>query len=416
MRIGILGAGISGLSLGRLLSNDFTVELLERGSIYGGIARTKNVNGIAYHKVGGHCFNSKYNDVLDFVFKEVLSKSKWHNIQRNAVIKYKNEEVSYPIEFAVKEIYNFDKELALSITKDFLNANDDFEYADLEDWFRKKFGNTLADSYFLPYNEKIWNRPPNEMSPAWVEGKLPIPNKMSFFNALISNEEDKMPHSTFYYPDSNDQNTFIDSLAQGLNITCNYNVDQIVYNSNKKCWIVNGDKEYDILVSTLPMNILPSLIADITSEIIEAAGNLKYNKVTTMLWETKGTERTWTYVPDKANFFHRYIHIGSFYYPRKNVSITEVVGTKTYEEMVENGKQDPFLIKPLDYNVSDHAYVVFDENYEIATEKIKQYLASRDNIYTHGRFGEWQYYNMDVCIKQSIDLAAKINSKYSGNS
>jgi len=411
MKIGILGAGISGLSIAKLLSKNNEVELLERASIHGGIARTTEVEGIAYHVTGGHCFNSKYQDVLDFVFNEVLPKDKWHSVQRNANIKLHGNDISYPIEYAIKQISEFDTDLAINITTDFLAAQDDLNYSNLEDWFRKKFGNTLADTYFIPYNTKIWNKPPNQMSPAWVEGKLPIPDKKSFFKGLISNEVDKMPHANFYYPNTNDQNTFIDDLASGLNIRYNYNVNKLHFHAAKAQWIVNDDKDFDLIISTLPLNIIPSLITGVKQEILDEAKKLKYNKVTTMLWETSGTERTWTYVPESYNFFHRYIHIGSFYEPKKNFSITEVVGEKSFEEMIENGKKDDFLLRPLAYHVSDHAYVVFDENYETATSSIKNYIESI-GMYTLGRFGEWQYYNMDVCIKQSIELEKRLNKLY----
>jgi len=414
MKIGILGAGVSGLSAGRLLSKNHEVELLEQSPIHGGIARTKEVEGIAYHVTGGHCFNSKHADVLEFVFNEVLSKDKWHSVQRNANIKLHGNEISYPIEYAIRQIYDFDSNLAINITKDFLATNDDTNYKNLEDWFRKKFGNTLANIYFIPYNTKIWNRPPSDMSPAWVEGKLPIPDKESFFKGLISNEEDKMPHASFYYPNSNNQNTFIDSLATGLNIITNYKIEKISKNEADDNWIVNDDKQFDLLISTLPLNILPTLIDGAEADVLEAAKKLKYNKVTTMLWETTGTKNTWTYVPGADIFFHRYIHIGNFFSPQKNYSITEVVGEKSYDEMVENGKKDPFLLRQVDYHVSEHAYVIFDENYDTATRAIKDYLNDA-GIYTLGRFGEWQYYNMDVCIKSSIDLAALIEQQYGIN-
>jgi protoporphyrinogen oxidase len=410
MKIGVLGAGISGLSIGRLLAQNFEVELLEKNAIQGGIARTQQAEGVTYHPVGGHCFNSKYPDVLEFVFNEVLPKNEWHQIVRNAVIKLKGNEVSYPIEYAIQQIYAFAPELAINITRDFLAANDDHVYENLEDWFRKKFGNTLADEYFIPYNTKIWNRPPSEMSPGWVDGKLPIPDKNSFFKGLISNETDKMPHASFFYPDTNNQNTFIDKLAEGLNITCNYQINSVAKDERGK-WIVNDDRAYDLIISTLPLNVLPSLIKGTPAQILAAADKLKYNKVTTMFWETEETERTWTYVPDAENLFHRYIHVGNFFSPKKNYSITEVIGERTREEMIENGKKDPFLKRPVDYNVSEHAYVVFDENYDSATKEVKDYLKGLD-IYTLGRFGEWQYYNMDVCIKSSIDLKAELLKRF----
>lgn len=403
MKIGVLGAGISGLSFAKLAGKEHSVEILERNSFHGGIAATRSVEGVAYHTTGGHCFNSKYREVMDFVFNEVMPGNEWHKVRRKAVIRFEGNNISYPIEYAIKEIYEFDKELALSITSDFLAAADDKDYLNLEDWFLKKFGRTLAEKYFIPYNSKIWDRHPAEMSHLWVEDKLPIPDKMSFFTGLLSKENDKMPHASFYYPNTNNQNTFIDALANGLNIIYDYNVLKIENNAVTGKWIVNNEKEYDILVSTLPLNLLPGLVEGAPAGIVDLADRLRYNKITTMLWESADTSSTWTYIPDPGNFFHRYIHIGSYFSPRKNYTITEVVGEKSYEMMVENGMKDPFLLRPVDYHVSDHAYVVFDEDYNSATATIKNYFRDQ-GLYTLGRFGEWKYYNMDECIKSSMNL------------
>jgi protoporphyrinogen oxidase len=125
MKIGILGAGISGLSVARLLRNDFEVEILGKNNFPRGIARTKDVNGIPYHLVGGHCFNSKYPEVLDFVFNEVLPFNKWRKIKRKSKIQFCQQEIDYPIEFVIKQIYSFDKDIAIEIITDFLNSRDD---------------------------------------------------------------------------------------------------------------------------------------------------------------------------------------------------------------------------------------------------------------------------------------------------
>ncbi len=411
MRIGVLGAGISGLSFAKLAFKNHEVEVLESKGVPGGIARTRTVEGVTYHVTGGHCFNSKNNEVMQFVFNQILPQEQWHCIKRNADIQFKGRQIPYPIEYSIQQIHSFDPELAIRITRDFLNTDDNGQYANLEQWLRKKFGDSLAEEYLIPYNTKIWNCEPKNMSPDWVLGKLPIPDKRSFFKGLISKEDDKMPHSTFYYPNTNNQNTFIEALANQLSITYNYPVTHLHRDDKSNKWIINNEKEYDIIVSTLPLNVIPFLIENTKPEIINFAAQLKYNKVSTMLWETKGTDKTWTYVPEGNNFFHRYIHIGNFFKPAKNYSITEVVGEKTYDEMVANGKQDSFLLRPVDYFVSEHAYVVFDQNYNKATTAIKEYL-SEIGIHTLGRFGEWQYYNMDICIEKSLSLYADIENHF----
>ena len=75
--------------------------------------------------------------------------------------------------------------------------------------------------------------------------------------------------------------------------------------------------------------------------------------------------------------------------------------------MIEYGKNDPFLIAPLDYNVSEHAYIVFDENRDCAVGAIQEYLENMGLI-SIGRFGQWEYFNMDVCIKQSLEIYRKL--------
>ena len=97
--------------------------------------------------------------MLDFVFKEVMPIEQWHLVTRRANIRLNGFEINYPIEYSIKQLYQFDNQLAIDITKDFLAANDDHDYKNLEDWFRKKFGDTLAEVYFIPYNkneESIW--------------------------------------------------------------------------------------------------------------------------------------------------------------------------------------------------------------------------------------------------------------------
>lgn len=79
--------------------------------------------------------------------------------------------------------------------------------------------------------------------------------------------------------------------------------------------------------------------------------------------------------------------------------------------MVVKGKKDSFLLKPLAYRVSKHAYVVYDGNHRTATDIIMHYL-NNEGIYTLGRFSEWQYYNMDVCVKSSLDLATSTLKKF----
>ena len=263
------------------------------------------------------------------------------------------------------------------------------------------FGETLAKEYFIPYNEKIWGKDPYRMSYEWVHDKLPTPNKRELVKSLLAEAKDDMPHARFFYPKSNDQYDFIRALAEGLVVKLNTPVVSI-----GRCedgWLINGGMKYDRVISTIPMDVLPSLIDEAPSIVAEAASQLSFNKVTTMLWESTPTDNTWTYYPSPETIFHRHIHIGNFFKPTKNVTITEAIGSVPEAEMIEQGSKFDHLLKPLAYNVSEHAYVVYDENYAQSKRVISEYL-SEIGIHTLGRFGEWEYYNMDMCIKSALDL------------
>jgi len=390
--------------VGRLLNKEHNVTIYEQNSTIGGIAKTKEIDGVAYHMIGGHCVNSKNKDVLEFIF-DTLPKKDWHLVERNAQIHLEGNYIPYPIEFSIKEISKFNEDLAYDITKDYLSSKGEHD-EDLDSWFRGKFGNTLAEKYFIPYNKKIWNMDPAKMSHAWVEGKLPAPNKKEFFKALMGNGKDNMPHSAFYYPNTNNQNTFIEAISQDLNIVTNYKVKSI--EKNKTGWVINNKETYDLVINTMPLNILPHIVKDTPERIKNDAKKLKYNKVSTMLWSTNPIKATWSYYPSNDTIFHRHIHIGNFFSPRQNYTITECVGEYTYKDMVEHGGRFDYLKDPLDYNISDHAYVVYDHNYRNATKNIKNYLSSI-GLYTIGRFGEWEYYNMDICIESAMKLRDEIN-------
>lgn len=406
-KIVIIGAGVTGLSLGQLLNNHADVILLERDDQPGGIAKTKTINGATYHTVGGHCFNSKFPEVMDFIFS-ILPKNEWHKIMRLSKINFGDYEVNYPIEFSINEIFKRDREFAYQATVDFINANDCGRYANLADWFIQKFGRTLSEKYFLPYNAKIWGRNPEHMDYKWVHDKLPIPDKRIFFNALMQSASDSMPHSSFFYPNTNNQLTLIDALSKGLTIRTLTPVTNIKKYNNK--WIINDDLEADIVVSTIPLNLLPAYIEGTPDYILQQASLLRYNKVSNVFWESHLTDKTWTYQPNPDTIFHRYIHIGSFFKPVQGYTITECVGDHSFEEMVENGRKDPFLIKPLGYNVSEHAYVVYDENRDKAVTEISNYL-DMIGIRSIGRFGRWEYYNMDICLLDSMRVAEEIKKE-----
>ncbi|MEL4245538.1 protoporphyrinogen/coproporphyrinogen oxidase [Shewanella xiamenensis] len=406
MKIAIIGAGVSGMSFAKLCMRDklADVVIFEAQKFHGGLARVEDVNGYPYHLTGGHCFNSKYPEVLDFVFNDVLSKDNWNLIERKADIMFEGHSIPYPIEFSLKQIAEFNPILATNIVKDFIEAQQkNLPSMNLKEWFVNNFGYSLATEYLIPYNTKIWGRDISSMSPNWVSDKLPMPNVNSFILGLLKSGSDNMPHNNFYYPKSGTQQQFLDALREGLDIRFNSKIEGIKKDNSGKYVIEN--EIFDKVIYTGPLDN-SCYVFDIAN-LKDACSKLEFNVVTTMLWEREACEETWTYLPDSTCTYHRLIHIGNFLLPKQNISIAEAVGERSYDEMVIAGSKIPSLSKPIGYHVSNHAYVVFDDNRDNSVNVITRILKEND-VHCLGRFGEWEYYNMDICIKSAMTLAEEI--------
>lgn len=73
----------------------------------------------------------------------------------------------------------------------------------------------------------------------------------------------------------------------------------------------------------------------------------------------------------RKQFFIDIFTLGTFFNPKENYTITESMGEHSYDEMLEQGRKFDYLLEPLGYNVSDYAYVIYDQNYSKSTGKIK---------------------------------------------
>lgn len=58
-----------------------------------------------------------------------------------------------------------------------------------------------------------------------------------------------------------------------------------------------------------------------------------------------------------------------------------------------------------------YAYPVYTHQRPALVRAIKDALAKWD-IYTLGRFGDWEYINSDKCVKKGLDLGRELREKY----
>jgi len=78
--------------------------------------------------------------------------------------------------------------------------------------------------------------------------------------------------------------------------------------------------------------------------------------------------------------------------------------------------QDRGLVRPehllvfADVQRHRHAYVVYTVGYERHVETVRRWAESH-GVHIHGRFGSFDYLNVDGCVLASLDLAARLNGR-----
>lgn len=245
-RVAIIGAGISGLSVAHILKDRYSVTVFEKESNPGGLIRCRRVNGSLFHICGGHVFNSKRLDVLDWFWSKFVREEEFSKADRNSCVFLDRDPVivPYPIE---NHVYYFDDDTQKSFYKDLEEIdrckghNAKFsDYDNFEDFLYWHFGNTLYNLYFKPYNEKVWRRRLSSIPMSWMEGKLPMPTTQEMRNNNTNKiEEKQFVHSRFWYEKVNGSQFIADKLSGGLDIHYNSEIKSIMRIDNK--WSICGE-------------------------------------------------------------------------------------------------------------------------------------------------------------------------------
>lgn len=241
MKYAVIGAGVSGLSMaGMLLKKGHEVVVYERDSRPGGLIKCTEVQGNLYHRVGGHVFNSRRQEVLDWFWSRFDRERDFVSARRRAVISLEGGAVvDYPIE---NHLDQFPEAVRSSIVHELLELyrNPPAEPRSLGEFFLNRFGKTLNSLYFTPYNNKVWRQDISQIAMDWLEDKLPMP---SVAEILLNNighiNESAMVHSSFFYAKNGGSQFLADTLARGLKVRYRQEAVNILPKDGK--WLVQGE-------------------------------------------------------------------------------------------------------------------------------------------------------------------------------
>jgi len=418
----VVGAGISGASIGKMLAVDWDVEILEGSSLPGGLIKCQKIDDVLFHRVGGHVFNSKNDEVLKWFWSIFDRDSEFIAAKRNAKVLIGGNLIGYPIE---NYLFQLPKDVSEPIFNELLlklsshKGLDSKSVTNFKEYLIETFGLELFNLYFMPYNEKIWNVDLSQIPLAWLDGKLPMPSaKDIILSNILREEESGMVHASFFYPKNGGSQYIIDRLLEGSNLALNTMVNSIELcddAGSKLLSINNGDSLADAVIYTGDIRKLNKIININDCELIGALEDVtgfRSNGTTNILCETDKCDISWLYLPQANIRAHRIIYTGNFSdsndpFTERSSCVVEFSGKYRASEVMEDLTFLPGKLSPISFNHEPNSYVIQDSETRFKVQRVKS-LLRKYNIFLLGRFAEWEYFNMDKCVESAFVVANQI--------
>lgn len=443
----ILGAGISGLSIGSKLSKKFKIHLLEKNSFIGGLcASFKYKDSIL--DIGPHKLYSPFPHIME-EFSSILGEE-YIKVKKRNSLRLLGKYFEFPIKIT-QMIKNISPKFiiigiwigfgyGLALIGSVFGKKENTTY---EDYFINGFGKKGYTVLFKDLAWKVWGNP-KLLTEELARKRVPIPNISSLIKSVFSKSEKQEVSAEYFYYPKKGIGIVCDNLAISIKknqgtIELNSSPTSIKIENNHASSIAYSNKEKniisqtDLLISTIPVNELVFLLNPMPpKEILDAANSLKYKGmilVYIIIDKPKIMDDIWTFFPDKEVLFNRVSeqkNFSPFTVPEDKtilmIDMTSALEDKLWKlpdkeiislvlndlkkvKILKNEKIIECFVKKI-----GNVYPILSVNYKENLTKILDYIDQIPNIYTIGRYGMFNYNNIDHCIDMANVISEHIIS------
>lgn len=430
MKIGILGGGVAGVSMGRLLNQGHEVTILEAEATAGGLARSFPFRGFWYD-VGPHIIFSRNRVILDHML--ALAPDELMPHERSNQIWYKGRLIKYPFENFLGQLPP--EEIAHCVDTFLNNPYENYKPGNMLQFFLRTFGSGITDTYLRPYNAKIWKYDPAFLDLQMVE-RIPKPPAEDVLSGARGEFKEGYTHQVhFYYPRRGGIQVFFDKMVQALPANARLlrgkAVSRILHDGCR--WQVTckdgSHCEFDRVVNCMPLHeLFPCLQLDIPQQVREALARLRYNSMWLglIVFRKDNAGHNFAFnIPHPEVLFHRVSKLNFLGEapPAESGFLFEVtfredspVASYSQEQIKEAilsgfeymniASREDFI--DIDIRRIKYAYVIYDLMHRHNADTVLGYLRSV-GMPSCGRFAEFEYVNMDNVIERAMKLADQLN-------
>ncbi|HET6386842.1 MAG TPA: FAD-dependent oxidoreductase [Armatimonadota bacterium] len=434
----IVGGGPTGLSAAYHLQKEGFEDyvLLDANERTGGLARSIYENGFTYDMAGHIVFVTNPNAPTAPYVRElmkVLLGDNVHYQKREAWIHSKDTYTRYPFQantFGLPD--DVVKDCIRGVTEAFLKLPEGYVPTDFEDWIYKVWGEGIAKHFMIPYNKKLWKVPLNEMAHDWLGGRVPVPQLEQIIEGGISEANPPMgPNALFGYPLRGGFQRYMDGFLPFLSrdkIHLRHRVTSVSMKDRAVTCLTEGGKSVDIgfnsLITTMPLPELIRMMDRVPSELRQTADTLRHTSICCVNIGTnreKATDKHWIYYPESDFTFHRIFvqsNASPYNAPEGCSCFIAEISYNSEIPIERNGLEDRVVRdlhkaglmqkgdEVLSANVvwMPYAYVVYEPGRKAKVDALKNWLYERQ-IYSFGRFAEWEYYNSDGSMLSGREAA-----------
>ncbi len=420
----ILGAGLAGLSAAFHLGERCRVA--EATASAGGTASTLHHGQFQLDR-GVHILYFRDPWTRNFIERDLgVQLIKQH---RRSTVWIDNRLVPFPLQFNLSDTSPKTRiALGASFAKSvFENSLRRFAPSDnFEEWAQANFGVGMTRRFFQPYNQKLWGCDIKQLTTDWMDGYVPRPSTTAVIKGMFRRQPESVgANAEFWYPASGSIGSVASAIAKRVaNVEYAMKLVRIDARAQRAEFSNGRVIHYDKLVSTIPLSALTACVQG--DEFGGSQIKLESNPLSIVhilaqrIIDCGGCH--WIYVPDLDTPFYRITlprNISESTCPAGWSALTLEIGGKVADkaEMTMRCKQSLIemgLLRPEEadsevvWDELEHGYVKYDGERSRASATIRDRLRKL-NITCIGRYGRWEYSNMESALIQGREIAKRLS-------